>query len=87
MNKAKKLTVMVSSTVYGIEELLERIHSQLTLYGYEVWMSHSGTVQTFSSRTAFENCLEAIEKCDLFLGIITPHYGSVSVKKFLLFSL
>lgn len=76
MNKAKKLTVMVSSTVYGIEELLERIHSQLTLYGYEVWMSHSGTVQTFSSRTAFENCLEAVEKCDLFLGIITPHYGS-----------
>ena len=76
MRKNKKLTIMVSSTVYGIEELLERIHTLLTSFGYEVWMSHSGTVQTFSSRTAFENCLEAVEKCDLFLGIITPQYGS-----------
>jgi hypothetical protein len=30
----------------------------------------------FSNRTAFENCLAAVEKCDLFLGIITTHYGS-----------
>jgi hypothetical protein len=39
-------------------------------------MSHAGTVQTFSDRPAFRNCLEAVEKCDLFLGIITPQYGS-----------
>lgn len=67
---------MVSSTVYGIEELLERIYSLLTHFGYEVWMSHAGTVQTYSGRSAFDNCLEAVEKCDLFLGIITPQYGS-----------
>lgn len=67
---------MVSSTVYGIEELLDRIYTLLTSFGYEVWMSHSGTVQTYSNRTAFENCLEAVEKCDIFLGIITPEYGS-----------
>lgn len=72
----KKLTIMVSSTVYGIEELLERIRVLLTQFGYEVWMSHAGTVQTFSSRSAFDNCLEAVEQCDLFLGIITPQYGS-----------
>jgi hypothetical protein len=29
-----------------------------------------------SDRTAFENCLAAVDDCDLFLGIITPHYGS-----------
>lgn len=41
MNNAKpKLTVVVSSTVYGIEELLERVYTLLTSYGYEVWMSH-----------------------------------------------
>lgn len=72
----KKLTILVSSTVYGIEELLERIYTLLTGFGYEVWMSHAGTVQTYSNRTAFENCLDAVEKCDLFLGIITPQYGS-----------
>jgi hypothetical protein len=72
----RKLTIMVSSTVYGIEELLDRIYTLLTEYGYEVWMSHKGTVPVFSKRTAFDNCLEAVEKSDLFLGIITPHYGS-----------
>lgn len=76
MSKEKKLTVMVSSTVYGIEELLDRIYTLLTGFGYEVWMSHKGTVQTYSNRTAFENCLDAVEKCDLFLAIITPQYGS-----------
>jgi len=74
--KPKKLTMLVSSTVYGIEELLDRIYTLLTAYGYEVWMSHKGTVPVRSDRTAFENCLAAVEKCDLFLGIITPTYGS-----------
>lgn len=72
----KKMTILVSSTVYGIEELLDRIYTLLTTFGYEVWMSHKGTVPVYSNRTAFENCLAAVEQCDLFLGLITPHYGS-----------
>ena len=75
-NKRKKPTILISSTVYGIEELLERIYTILTAFGYEVWMSHKGTLPVFSSNTAFENCLLAVEKCDLFLGLITPSYGS-----------
>ncbi len=67
---------MVSSTVYGYEELLDRIYALLTTFGYEVWMSHKGTMPVFSNISAFENCLYAVEKCDLFLGLITPHYGS-----------
>src|SRR5208337_4531366 len=39
-------------------------------------MSHKGTVPVFSNRTAFQNCLAATEKCDLFLGLITTYYGS-----------
>lgn len=74
--KKDKLKVMVSSTVYGIEELLDRIYTLLTSFGYEVWMSHKGTVPVFSNRTAFDNCLQAVNHCDLFLGIITPNYGS-----------
>ncbi|EGQ8357495.1 MULTISPECIES: DUF4062 domain-containing protein [Vibrio] len=73
---SKKLTVMVSSTVYGVEELLDRVYTLLTTFGYEVWMSHKGTVPVSSNETAFESCLKAVEKCDLFLGIITPQYGS-----------
>jgi hypothetical protein len=76
MANDRKFTIMVSSTVYGIEELLDRIYTLLTAFGYEVWMSHKGTVPVSSNRSALENCLAATEKCNLFLGLITPHYGS-----------
>lgn len=76
MAKKKKLIVMVSSTVYGIDELLERIYAILTRFGYEVWMSHKGTVPVISTQSAFDNCLHAVEQCDLFLSLITTHYGS-----------
>ena len=72
----EKLKIMVSSTVYGSEELLDRIYTLLTQFGYVVWMSHKGTLPVTSTKTAFENCLEAVQECDLFLGIITPNYGS-----------
>lgn len=67
---------MVSSTVYGIEELLDRIYTLLTAFGYEVWMSHKGTMPVFSNCSAFDNCIIGVTNCDLFLGLITPHYGS-----------
>lgn len=70
------LTLMVSSTVYGLEELLEKIYATLTAFGYEVWMSHKGTLPVSSTRTAFENCLHGVAQCDLFLSLITPQYGS-----------
>ena len=76
MKDSRKLTIMVSSTVYGIEDLLDQIYTHLTAYGYEVWMSHKGTVPVDSSCTAFKSCLDAVDKCDLFLGLITPQYGS-----------
>lgn len=76
MAKKKPLIVMVSSTVYGIEELLDRIYAILTQFGYEVWMSHRGTVPVISTKSAFDNCLHAVERCDLFLSLITTHYGS-----------
>jgi len=76
MQKNNKLTIMVSSTVYGIEELLDRIYTLLTAFGYEVWMSHKGTMPVFSNKSAFENCILEVEKCDLFLCLITPYYGS-----------
>ncbi len=70
-----KLIIMVSSTVYGIEELLDRVYALLTPQ-YEVWMSHKGTMPVFSKRSAFENCIAAVKRCDLFLGLITTYYGS-----------
>jgi hypothetical protein len=67
---------MVSSTVYGIEELLEQIFGILNGAGFTVWMSHKGTVPVDSQKSNFDNCLAAVDSCDLFLGILTTRYGS-----------
>jgi hypothetical protein len=72
----RKPILMVSSTVYGHEEELDVIYTLLTHYGYEVWMSHKGTIPVFSNNSAFQNCLDAVTQCDLFLGVITPEYGT-----------
>jgi len=72
----KQLTIFVSSTVYGIEELLDQVYALLSGFGYEVWMSYKGTVPVYPNQTAFESCLLAVKECKLFLCIITPHYGS-----------
>jgi hypothetical protein len=74
--KRKKPIIMVSSSIYQIRDLLDQIYAMLEAYGYTVWMSHAGTIPTDSTRTNFENCLEAVDRCDLFLGIITGNYGS-----------
>jgi hypothetical protein len=67
---------MVSSTVFGIEYLLEQIFAVLLSYGYSVWMSYKGTVPLSPRLSALANCIDAVEKCDAFFGIITGRYGS-----------
>ncbi|MCP5535436.1 MAG: DUF4062 domain-containing protein [Akkermansiaceae bacterium] len=74
--KKKKPILMVSSAVYGFEELLDRIYATLSTLGYEVWMSHKGTMPVDPKLTALESCRRAVKDCDLFLGIILPRYGS-----------
>jgi len=71
----RKPIIMVSSTVDGIEDLLEQIFAILSAE-FTVWMSYKGTVPVDSKKSNFENCLDAVKRCDLFLGIITTSYGS-----------
>ena len=74
-DKRQKLRIMVSSAVYGYQEFLDRIYDLLVALGYEVWMSHKGTIPVLSDNDTLENCMHGVENCDLFLGIITGQYG------------
>jgi len=78
MAKAKqtKMKVMVSSSVRHKEPMLDQIYGLLDGLGYKVWMSYRGTVPNIPGKSAFDSCLAAVEHCDIFFGIITPHYGS-----------
>ncbi len=74
-----KLRLMLASTVYGFETDLQQIAAVLNAYGYEVWNSHLGTIRTHPGKSNLENCLMAVDECDLFVGIIRPFYGSGKV--------
>ena len=73
---ARKLKIMVSSTVYGFETDLEQIYATLRGWDYEVLMSHQGALHVPPGAGNEEACLEAVEECDVFLGIIRQKYGS-----------
>jgi hypothetical protein len=62
--------------VYGYEDLLESMYALLETFGYEVLMSHKGTVPVDPELSAMTSCLLAVDSCDLFLGLILPRYGS-----------
>lgn len=74
--KPNGIKILVASTVYGFEDQLAAIYTQLDSYGYEVMNSHMGTVYAGSEKSNLDNCIEAVDDCDAFLGIIRPHYGS-----------
>ena len=77
MAKAKpKMKVMVSSSVRHKEPMLDQIYGLLNNLGYKVWMSYRGTVPNIPGQSALDSCITAVERCDIFFGIITPHYGS-----------
>jgi hypothetical protein len=76
MPAKRKPILLVSSAVYGFEELLDRLYTELVGFGYEVWMSHKGTMPVDSRLTALDSCHKAVGACDLFLGVIVPRYGS-----------
>lgn len=70
------IKVFVSSTVYDFQSQLDTIYATLDGYGYDVLMSHKGTIPLDSSLSNLENCLRGVETCDVFLGFIRPLVGS-----------
>ena len=77
--KEKKVKIMVGSTVYGFEDQLSQIVAQLTTLGYDVICSYHGTVKVNPDLSNLDNCLKAVEECDLFLGIIRPYFGTGNI--------
>lgn len=78
-NKVIKPKIMVGSTVYGFEDHLSQIVAQLNTLGYDVLNSHYGSIQVNPKLSNMDNCLKAVEECDLFLGIIRPYYGTGNI--------
>jgi len=74
--KAQKLRVMLSSTVYGKEPLIDQIYALLNRFGYKVWNSHIGSLPIIYPASTYGSCIAAVEQCDIFFGLISSDYGS-----------
>jgi hypothetical protein len=55
---------------------LRQIAGILRGYGYDVLNSHIGTIPPRVGASNRDACLEAVQECDYFLGIIRGYYGS-----------
>ena len=69
-------TIMVSSSMYGFKDQILTIRDYLVSIGYNVITSLDGTIFADPHLGNFENCLNAVEACDVFLGIIRPYCGT-----------
>jgi len=74
--KRNHIKVFVASTVYNFEYQLKQIYELLDGYGYDVLMSHKGTILLDSLQSNLDNCKDGVEECDVFIGFIRPDYGS-----------
>ena len=76
---ANKIKIMVGSTVYRFEDQLFQIVAYLENLGYEVLNSHVGKIKVNPQLSNLTNSLNAVDECDLFLGIIRPYYGTGNI--------
>jgi hypothetical protein len=67
---------MISSSVYGAQSLLRQTYATLLGFGYDVICSPVGTLPVNPQKPNLDNCLRAVEDCDIFIGFIRPIYGS-----------
>ena len=75
------IKVFVSSTVYDFETDLRRIFATLDGFGYDVYMSKEGTIPLDSRLSNLVNCVNGVEDCDIFLGLVRPRIGSGVLEK------
>ena len=82
MSEARNhIKVFVSSTVYDFENDLRQIFLTLDSFGYDVYMSKEGTIPLDSRLSNLINCVNGVEECDIFLGIVRPLIGSGVLEK------
>lgn len=79
--KRNGVKIFVASTVYNFQLDLDKIYELLDNLGYDVMMSHKGTLPLDSNLTNLDICVGSVEQCDIFLGLIRPDYGSGVLEK------
>lgn len=79
-NKFKnKLKIMVASTVYGFEDQLSKIVNDINNKNFKVLNSFYGSIKVNPQLSNLDNCLQAAQETDWFMGIVRPYYGTGNI--------
>ena len=78
-----RIKVMISSTVYkpDFEATIRQMAAVLGGFGFDVLSNVIGSIVERPGQTVPEACLEAVDDCDYFIGIVRGYYGSAQQGK------
>lgn len=77
----KDTKLMLASTVYGFEDQLSKIIHDVVERGFNVLSSFHGSIKVNPKLSNLENCIQAVDEANWFLGIVRPYYGTGNIKK------
>jgi len=75
----EKLKLMVASTVYGFEDQLSKIVNDINNKNFNVLNSFYGSIKVNPQLSNIENCVQAAQETDWFMGIVRPYYGTGNI--------
>lgn len=77
----KDTKLMLASTVYGFEDQLSKIIHDVAERDFNVLSSFQGSIKVNPKLSNLENCLQAVDEANWFLGIVRPYYGTGNIEK------
>lgn len=75
----ESLKIMVASTVYGFEDQLSKIVNDIKDRNFNVLNSFYGSIKVNPQLSNLDNCLQAVEETDWFMGIVRPYFGTGNI--------
>lgn len=77
----KDIKLMLASTVYGFEDQLSKIIHDVAERDFNVLSSFQGSIKVNPKLSNLDNCVQAVDEANWFLGIIRPYYGTGNINK------
>ena len=77
----KDTKLMLASTVYGFEDQLSKIIHDVAERDFNVLSSFHGSIKVNPKLSNLNNCVQAVNEANWFLGIVRPYYGTGNIKE------
>jgi len=72
---------MLASTVYGYEDQLSKIIHDIAERSFKVLNSFHGSIKVNPRHSNLDNCIQAVDETNWFMGIVRPYYGTGNINE------